>query len=538
MALIVGGEARRARLVLGLAAALVLAGATPAASDPEALRAATVKITVVHGTGTSTGAGIILCQRTGRVDVLTAKHVLTGQGLVDDGGAPTGSRFDVRTIEVAFHRDDPFPIRVSPGDVVIRSAQYKDLALLTLTGVDARLRTARLGSSALLQTGAGVESVGHLDVDWDWAEGSVRSTGEFIRHSIAIDHGYSGGPLFNAAGEVVGVNLQRVQGVARAMPIEEAMLTVRRWVDPQCVGGAAPLPPPPPVPPPTVSAPTVGERKMERIAGVEFAWRYVPPGTFQMGSPASEKEWRADETLHRVTLTRGFWMGETEVTQGQWQALMGNNPSRFKECGAECPVEQVSWYDAVTFANSLSKSSRMEECYVLSGDNGKQPGEGLEYQTAQFRGPDCIGFRLPTEAEWEYAARAGTRTPFWTGENLTTDQANYDGNYPYAGHEEGQYRPTTVAVRSFGANRWGLYEIHGNVWEWTQDVVGWGAVGVATDTYIEGGTDPLSTRGSRRVVRGGSWRSHARLCRAAYRSTYPSGYRYGPVGFRLVRTLH
>ena len=282
--------------------------------------------------------------------------------------------------------------------------------------------------------------------------------------------------------------------------------------------------------------------KDERIADVEFVWRCIRPGRFNMGSPQNEPERDDDETLHQVQLTRSFLMGETEVTQGQWQKLMGNNPSRFKACGTDCPVESVNWFEAAAFANTLSKRSNLEECYDLVGDI-RHTGGTPEYQKASFRGLDCKGYRLPTEAEWEYAARATTTAPFWTGDNLTTRQANYDGNSPYAGQAEGVFRRTTVEVRSFDANRWGLYGVHGNVSEWTQDAADLddkviGGVKVMTRTYVDGKKNPLSDRGSQRVVRGGSWRSAARNCRAAFRDLVAPGDRYESLGFRLVRTLH
>jgi formylglycine-generating enzyme required for sulfatase activity len=142
---------------------------------------------------------------------------------------------------------------------------------------------------------------------------------------------------------------------------------------------------------------------------------------------------------------------------------------------------------------------------------------------------ECQGWRLPPEAEWEYAARAGTETPFWTGANLTTDQANYDGNYPYDGNSKGEYRQTTMAVGSFPENPRGLYEVHGNVWEWVWDWKG---------DYPSGPvTDPDGpARGSIRGIRGGSWYSYARDCRSADRFALDPAKRHNDLGFRVVRT--
>ncbi len=302
----------------------------------------------------------------------------------------------------------------------------------------------------------------------------------------------------------------------------------------QAAGETRTPPPPSPPSPPPPSPPPVPRKAGDvvdnpKLRGLDLVFRFIPAGTFQMGSPNTEKERDDDEMLHQVTLTRDFAISETEVTQAQWQVLMGNKPSRFQGCDA-CPVEQVNWYEALAFANALSQRSGLEECYVLSGGNDKKPGEGLEFQTAALKSLDCRGYRLPTEAEWEYAARAGTRTPFWTGENLTTAQANYDG-YPYAGEANGASREKTIPVRSFKANPWGLYEVHGNVKEWTQDF------GLSADTYKEGIRDPLSVRGSLQVTRGGGWYNFARYCRAALRNADSPSTRSGDLGFRLVRTL-
>jgi len=239
------------------------------------------------------------------------------------------------------------------------------------------------------------------------------------------------------------------------------------------------------------------EQKITNSLGMTFV--FIKPGTFMMGSPSGETGRFDNETQHQVTLTRGFYMQTTEVTQGQWQAAMGSNPSYFKNCGSDCPVEQVSWNDAQEFIRRL---------------NQKESGNS---------------YRLPTEAEWEYAARAGTTTPFNTGNCLSTDQANYNGEYPLSGCSKGEYRKTTVRAGAFSPNAWGLYDMHGNVWEWCQDWKG---------DYPSGSvTDPSgSLSGSYRVNRGGSWYSDARNCRSAYRYFSAPGYRNYGLGFRLSRT--
>jgi formylglycine-generating enzyme required for sulfatase activity len=225
----------------------------------------------------------------------------------------------------------------------------------------------------------------------------------------------------------------------------------------------------------------------------------IPGGSFEMGSPAAE-EGRDDEEgpVHTVRVSP-FWMGKYEVTQGQWEAVMGSNPSYFK--GPGNPVENVSWNDCQEFIKKL---------------NEKVPGGG---------------FRLPSEAEWEYACRAGTRTPFNTGETISTDEANYDGNYTYGYGRKGVYREKTTPVGSFKPNAWGLYDMHGNVWEWCQD---W-----CHDSYTGAPSDGRaweSPSGSVRVLRGGSWNCYPWNCRSSNRLWYFPVDRKFPLGFRFSRT--
>ena len=256
-----------------------------------------------------------------------------------------------------------------------------------------------------------------------------------------------------------------------------------------------------------------GEFLEDPQTGMRLRW--IPPGRFQMGSPPGEEGRFDGELLHEVELTRGFWLAETEVTQRQWRALIGNNPSTFSSCGDDCPVETVSWWDAVTFADRLSSEAGLESCYALSGCSGT-PGEwGYACREVIFKGSGCRGYRLPTEAEWERAARAGKQTPFWTGESLTTDQANFAG---------GELKK----VGSFTANPWGLHDVHGNVYEWVWDRFGPYSAKLVSDPV--GPTDEAL-----RVVRGGAWGSSARGVRAAHRDALVPGYRYGHVGFRLSR---
>ena len=223
----------------------------------------------------------------------------------------------------------------------------------------------------------------------------------------------------------------------------------------------------------------------------------IPPGQFSMGSPPEEEWHRDDEVLHRVALTNPFYLATTEVTQGQWEAVMGNNPSFCT--GDDLPVETVTWEQAAEFCRKLSLK------------------EGAEY-------------RLPTEAEWEYACRAGTTTPFHTGATISTDQANYDGNYTYAGGRKGEFREATTAAGSFSPNGWGLHDMHGNAWEWCADWYGEYPQGDATDP-----TGPAS--GDRRVFRGGCWMNFPAVCRSANRAkVVPVSWNFH-LGFRVARVL-
>ena len=203
-------------------------------------------------------------------------------------------------------------------------------------------------------------------------------------------------------------------------------------------------------------------------------FNYIEPGTFMMGSPSSESGRGSDETQHQVTLTKGFYMQTTEVTQGQWKAIMGSNPSRLSSCGDDCPVETVGWNDIQTYITKLNQ------------------------QTGQT-------YRLPTEAEWEYAARAGTTTAYHFGDSSSQlgDYAWYYDNNSSSTHPVAKKKP----------NDWGLYDMHGNVWEWVND---WYDSSYSSSPE----TDPQGPGSSSdRVVRGGSWYNYAQYARSACRSS-------------------
>ena len=274
---------------------------------------------------------------------------------------------------------------------------------------------------------------------------------------------------------------------------------------PDTLRGQVPVAPSEPEPPISRPAPVVTRKAgdietVELGGGVKLELVWCPAGSFWMGSPESEAERFDNETRHRVTLTKGFWLGRYEVTQGQWMAVMGSNPSNFKGVDS-LPVEYVSWKDCQEFCRKLSV---------------KMPRGGA--------------FRLPTEAEWEYACRAGTETAFHYGNRLDATMANFDGDYPYGGAAKREYREETVPVGSFHPNGWGLYDMHGNVWEWCSDWYGAYPSGDAVDP-------PGVASGSSRVLRGGGWCDNARYCRSAVRGNNTSSFRNDVIGFRVARIL-
>ncbi|OQY60615.1 MAG: hypothetical protein B6245_00415 [Desulfobacteraceae bacterium 4572_88] len=229
--------------------------------------------------------------------------------------------------------------------------------------------------------------------------------------------------------------------------------------------------------------------------GMSFV--YVPPGTFTMGSPEDESGRYDRESQHEVKLTRGFYIQTTEVTQKQWEAVMKRNPSHFKDCGEDCPVEQVSWNDVQKFIWKLN---------MLEGMNR---------------------YKLPTEAEWEYACRAGTRTRFNWGNEPDCSLANF--GVAFFHKECKSINPgKTMKVGFFPPNKWGLYDMHGNVWEWCID---------RFDTYLPGPvTDPMGAYARvDRVFRGGSWSVSSRYCRSANRDSGSPNARLSTLGFRLMR---
>jgi formylglycine-generating enzyme required for sulfatase activity len=249
--------------------------------------------------------------------------------------------------------------------------------------------------------------------------------------------------------------------------------------------------------------------------GIQLEMVMIPGGSFMMGSPETEEDSNDYERpQHQVTI-KAFCLGKYQVTQAQWKAVaafpqvnkeLKLDPSRFKGDGSTSltnhrPVEQVSWEDAVEFCDRLSKHTKRQ-------------------------------YRLPSEAEWEYACRAGTTTQFHFGQTITTDLANYNGNSTYGDGVKGVYRKETTEVGSFGvANNFGLYDMHGNVWEWCQDDWHNNYEGAPTD-----GSVWLSSKKSsdKKLLRGGSWDFNPVICRSAYRLNNYLGINVDNIGFRVV----
>ncbi|MBN1425919.1 SUMF1/EgtB/PvdO family nonheme iron enzyme [Candidatus Fermentibacteria bacterium] len=239
-------------------------------------------------------------------------------------------------------------------------------------------------------------------------------------------------------------------------------------------------------------------------------------GTFQMGSTSSwAYSW--EQPVHQVTVS-AFSIAKDEVTQAQYQEVMGTNPSYFQ--GANRPVEQVTWWDAAKFCNALSAREGLTKFYNDDDLNSQASTVRMTWS--------ANGYRLPTEAEWEYACRAGSTTDFYNG-NLTNPYCEpLDPNLDLIGWYCGNSNDQTHDVGGKQPNTFGLYDMSGNVWEWCNDWYGDYSSGSQTDP-----TGPSS--GSTRVRRGGSWYSYAQSCRSAYRYDYSPGYSYYDIGFRLVR---
>jgi len=239
------------------------------------------------------------------------------------------------------------------------------------------------------------------------------------------------------------------------------------------------------------------EKKIDLGNEVNMVVVFVPAGEFEMGSPMEELKRDSDEAQHHIKLTKAFYIGKFEVTQIQYRVLVNDNPSKFG--GDNLPVDNVNWYEAMRFLKKLSDKT------------------GLK-------------FRLPTEAEWEYACRAGTTTAFNTGTTIDSDLANYDATEPYADGIIGKELKRTSKVGSYPANAFGLYDMHGNVWEWCSDIYDEDYYKV---TPLNDPKGPAEQEGDR-VIRGGAWNEEAYKCRSADRNDRGPKANQPTIGFRVV----
>jgi formylglycine-generating enzyme required for sulfatase activity len=231
---------------------------------------------------------------------------------------------------------------------------------------------------------------------------------------------------------------------------------------------------------------------------------FIESGTYYMGSPDTEEDRDINEMQRLVTM-RPFHIGKYEVTQKEYQEVMGKNPSYF--LGDNLPVENVSWFDAIEYCNALSRREGLPVAYTITGTGNNRIVTWDQ---------DSLGYRLPTEAEWEYACRAGTRTPYNTGNSINNrNQANYFSN-------------GTRNVGSYPPNNWGLYDMHGNVAEWCWDLYS------NYNASLDNENNPAENH---RVFRGGSWFNLTMRLRSAFRDHYFPNYRTVSIGFRVVRTI-
>lgn len=290
---------------------------------------------------------------------------------------------------------------------------------------------------------------------------------------------------------------------------------------------------------PVSAQPATTDSPPEVKNSIGMKLKLIPAGEFLMGSPENEETRSNGEgPQHKVRISQPFYVGVYEVTQAEYQAVKGINPSQFSSTGSfkekvagvetsQFPVENVTWFDCLEFCNQLSAKEGFPPYYSLV--RPQQENGSITFANVIVSGGN--GYRLPSEAQWEYACRAGTTTPFHFGASHNGREANTNGILPYGTSRRGPNLGRPTSVGTYAANSFGLHDMHGNVFEWCFD-------GFDKDAYKKRGqltTDPLSANADRRVLRGASWIWPAGLARAAYRESAPPADRGAEGGFRVIR---
>jgi formylglycine-generating enzyme required for sulfatase activity len=445
------------------------------------------------------------------------------------------------------------PRHPSPGGHLM-GVQHRDIKPHNIFLVAGHVRLADFGLAKMVRT-SGAGDTGAMTPQYvspEQIDGRVSTRSDQYSLAATYVHVRAGHlPFDGTVGEILGGHLRRSPDLKGLVDAELAVVAralakepVERW--PNCRAFAHALRSAVlaehAAPTPTTRVPSSREpagaaldsadhdnalQTLTNSIGMKLA--LIPAGEFMMGARDGEPEARDDEKpQHRVRITKPFYLGVFAVTQREYRRVTGTDPSWFSASGGgknmvagdktgQYPVENVSWLDAVAFCNKLSAKERLTPCYAIDGENVEiRPG---------------TGYRLPTEAEWEYACRAGTETPFAFGARLSPTEANFDARYTYNGSAKGPYLERTAAVGSYRPNAFGLYDMHGNVWEWCWD-------GYDAEAYAAAATaDPVvpPSRAALPVFRGGSWNYYPQGARSAYRRGYAPSFRVSYLGFRVAR---
>jgi formylglycine-generating enzyme required for sulfatase activity len=447
----------------------------------ERIRINTVRVTSKFSSmnDTQNGFGFIVGEKSGYLYIVTAKHVV----IQDDEYSRGQIEATPINVNLFYDRKNEHEAHLIDQQKDKSAADF-DIAIIKILKPSDFNFSDNFYDTDIKQN----DQVWFLGRDKEWFISFKYKPGGVINTSIAdgchiitayldtIRVGTSGAPLFSENG-ISGLIISSDNNITKAIQVRTLKQFVQSY---NCPWGK-------------VSVKTK-EKQFTNKYGMSFV--LISAGIFNMGSPKYEKGHEKDETQHVVFITQDYYMQTTEVTQWHWERVMGKNPSRFKKCGHNCPVECVSWHDVQRFINKLNM---LDKKYT---------------------------YKLPTEAEWEYAARAGTQTPFAFGNCLNTNEANYKGYYPTEGCPSGNFYNMTLEVGRFPKNDWGLYDMHGNVWEWCLD---W------YDKYSNDAVeDPVGpVLAEYRLIRGGSWSSNASSCRSAFRGGVKPEHHFYNIGFRL-----